>query len=67
MLRHLVTEDVLVEEVKKSDLYGSVSSVLKASVVDNSALLILTYFMFHHCVERGISLLLLLTGIDLSN
>nr|GMC81358.1 ATP-dependent DNA helicase Q-like 4A isoform X1 [Ipomoea batatas] len=29
VLRHLVTEDVLVEEVKKSDMYGSVSSVLK--------------------------------------
>ncbi|KAJ3675195.1 hypothetical protein LUZ60_004237 [Juncus effusus] len=29
VLRHLVTEDILVEEVKKSDLYGSVSSVLK--------------------------------------
>ncbi|KAK4740981.1 hypothetical protein SAY87_024569 [Trapa incisa] len=31
VLRHLVTEDVLVEEVKKSDLYGSVSSVLKVN------------------------------------
>lgn len=29
ILRHLVTEDFLVEEVKKSDIYGSVSSVLK--------------------------------------
>lgn len=29
VLRHLVTEDILVEDVKKSDLYGSVSSVLK--------------------------------------
>lgn len=31
VLRHLVTEDILVEDVKKSDTYGSVSSVLKAS------------------------------------
>ncbi|XP_026388401.1 ATP-dependent DNA helicase Q-like 4A isoform X1 [Papaver somniferum] len=31
ILRHLVTEDVLVEEVKKSDIYGSVSSVLKVN------------------------------------
>ncbi|KAF9602134.1 hypothetical protein IFM89_025179 [Coptis chinensis] len=31
ILRHLVIEDVLVEEVKKSDLYGSVSSVLKVN------------------------------------
>nr|GLL23897.1 ATP-dependent DNA helicase Q-like 4A isoform X1 [Ipomoea trifida] len=31
VLRHLVTEDVLVEEVKKSDMYGSVSSVLKVN------------------------------------
>ncbi|KAJ0976927.1 hypothetical protein J5N97_012401 [Dioscorea zingiberensis] len=29
VIRHLVLEDILVEEVKKSDLYGSVSSVLK--------------------------------------
>ncbi|PIA40921.1 hypothetical protein AQUCO_02300004v1 [Aquilegia coerulea] len=31
ILRHLVIEDVLAEEVKKSDLYGSVSSVLKVN------------------------------------
>ncbi|KAK4758393.1 hypothetical protein SAY87_019694 [Trapa incisa] len=31
VLRHLVTEDVLVEEVKKSDLYGTVISVLKVN------------------------------------
>ncbi|XP_062077326.1 ATP-dependent DNA helicase Q-like 4A isoform X2 [Humulus lupulus] len=31
ILRHLVTEDILVEEVKKSDVYGSVSSVLKVN------------------------------------
>lgn len=31
VLRHLVTEDILVEDVKKSDLYGSVSSVLKVN------------------------------------
>ena len=30
VLRHLVVENILYEEVKKSDLYGSVSSVLKA-------------------------------------
>ena len=29
VLRHLVTEDYLVEDVKKSDFYGSISSVLK--------------------------------------
>ncbi|KAL9250392.1 ATP-dependent DNA helicase Q-like 4A-like protein [Drosera capensis] len=28
ILRHLVTEDILVEDVRKSDIYGSVSSVL---------------------------------------
>ncbi|XVF67681.1 hypothetical protein PTKIN_Ptkin10aG0141100 [Pterospermum kingtungense] len=31
VLRHLVIEEFLVEEVKKSDLYGSVSSVLKVN------------------------------------
>ncbi|XP_068329052.1 ATP-dependent DNA helicase Q-like 4A isoform X1 [Pyrus communis] len=31
VLRHLVTEDLLVEEVKKSDVYGSISSILKAN------------------------------------
>ncbi|CAN0880742.1 ATP-dependent DNA helicase Q-like 4A [Linum grandiflorum] len=31
ILRHLVIEDYLVEEVKKSDVYGSVSSVLKVN------------------------------------
>ncbi|KAK4339909.1 hypothetical protein RND71_041371 [Anisodus tanguticus] len=31
VLRHLVTEDILVEDVKKSDIYGSVSSVLKVN------------------------------------
>ncbi|OWM84899.1 ATP-dependent DNA helicase Q-like 4A isoform X2 [Punica granatum] len=31
VLHHLVTEDMLVEEVKKSDFYGSVSSVLKVN------------------------------------
>ncbi|OMP01611.1 hypothetical protein COLO4_11771 [Corchorus olitorius] len=31
VLRHLVTEEFLVEEVKKSDIYGSVSSVLKVN------------------------------------
>ncbi|ONK58030.1 uncharacterized protein A4U43_C09F7220 [Asparagus officinalis] len=29
IMRHLVVEDILVEDVKKSDLYGSVSSILK--------------------------------------
>lgn len=33
ILRHLVIEDVLLEEVKKSDVYGSVSSVLKVYYV----------------------------------
>lgn len=32
ILRHLVTEDFLVEDVKKNDIYGSVSSVLKVNV-----------------------------------
>ncbi|GAV61187.1 DEAD domain-containing protein/Helicase_C domain-containing protein/HRDC domain-containing protein/RQC domain-containing protein [Cephalotus follicularis] len=31
VLRHLVTEDFLVEDVKKSEIYGSVSSVLKVN------------------------------------
>ncbi|KAJ4756645.1 ATP-dependent DNA helicase RecQ [Rhynchospora pubera] len=31
VLRHLVIEDILVEEVKKSDIYGTVSSILKVS------------------------------------
>ncbi|KAG9444163.1 hypothetical protein H6P81_015503 [Aristolochia fimbriata] len=31
ILHHLVVEDILVEEVKKSDIYGSVSSVLKVN------------------------------------
>lgn len=29
VLRHLVMEDILMEDVKKSDVYGSISSVLK--------------------------------------
>ncbi|XBI92361.1 hypothetical protein VPH35_029441 [Triticum aestivum] len=33
VLRHLVTEGILTEDVKKSDTYGSVSSVLKANQV----------------------------------
>jgi bloom syndrome protein len=32
ILRHLVTEDFLLEDVKKSDFYGSISSVLKVIV-----------------------------------
>ncbi|KAI3755203.1 hypothetical protein L1987_54999 [Smallanthus sonchifolius] len=31
VLRHLVVEEILVEDVKKSDLYGSTSSVLKVN------------------------------------
>ncbi|CAA0841508.1 ATP-dependent DNA helicase Q-like 4A [Striga hermonthica] len=31
VLRHLVTEDILIEDVKKSDMFGSVSSVLKVN------------------------------------
>ncbi|KAK7328296.1 hypothetical protein VNO77_22399 [Canavalia gladiata] len=31
VLHHLVVEDFLVEEVKKSDIYGSVSSILKVN------------------------------------
>ncbi|CAH9116719.1 unnamed protein product [Cuscuta epithymum] len=31
VLRHLVTEDILTEDVKKSDTYGSVSSILKVN------------------------------------
>ncbi|KAL1309622.1 ATP-dependent DNA helicase Q-like 4A [Arachis ipaensis] len=31
VLHHLVVEDFLVEEVKKSDFYGSVSSILKVN------------------------------------
>ncbi|XP_021901514.1 ATP-dependent DNA helicase Q-like 4A isoform X2 [Carica papaya] len=31
VLRHLVTNDILVEDVKKSDIYGSLSSVLKVN------------------------------------
>ncbi|KAL0384588.1 UNVERIFIED_CONTAM: ATP-dependent DNA helicase Q-like 4A [Sesamum radiatum] len=31
VLRHLVIEDILVEDVKKSDIYGSVSSVVKVN------------------------------------
>ncbi|XP_038989126.1 ATP-dependent DNA helicase Q-like 4A [Phoenix dactylifera] len=31
VMRHLVIEDILVEDVRKSDIYGSVSSVLKVN------------------------------------
>ncbi|ESW20522.1 hypothetical protein PHAVU_006G216200 [Phaseolus vulgaris] len=31
ILHHLVVEDILVEEVKKSDFYGSISSILKVN------------------------------------
>ncbi|KAK4476848.1 hypothetical protein RD792_016010, partial [Penstemon davidsonii] len=41
VLRHLVMEDILVEDVKKSDIYGSLSSVVKVgqSFFLNSSLL----------------------------
>ncbi|KAM7250527.1 hypothetical protein ACFE04_022410 [Oxalis oulophora] len=39
VLRYLVTEDYLLEEVKKSDVYGSVSSVLKVNQSKASHLL----------------------------
>lgn len=32
VLRHLVIEDFLMEDVKKSDIYGSVSSILKVTI-----------------------------------
>ncbi|XP_020110076.1 ATP-dependent DNA helicase Q-like 4A isoform X2 [Ananas comosus] len=31
IIRHLVIDDILVEDIKKSDIYGSVSSVLKVN------------------------------------
>lgn len=36
VLRHLVTEDLLAEEVKKSDIYGSVSSILKVLLIPSN-------------------------------
>ena len=33
-MRHLVTEEILIEDVKKSDMYGSISSVLKVKILD---------------------------------
>lgn len=34
-MRHLVTEEILIEDVRKSDnMYGSVSSVLKVKILD---------------------------------
>lgn len=36
VLRHLVTEDLLSEEVKKSDVYGSVSSILKVLLIPSN-------------------------------
>ncbi|XP_071736867.1 ATP-dependent DNA helicase Q-like 4A [Rutidosis leptorrhynchoides] len=39
VLRHLVVEEILVEDVKKSDVYGSVSSVLKVNETKASNLL----------------------------
>lgn len=32
VIRHLVVEDILVEDVRKSDIYGSISSVLKVYI-----------------------------------
>lgn len=32
IIHHLVVEEYLLEDVKKSDIYGSVSSVLKVSL-----------------------------------
>jgi len=43
VLRHLVTEDFLVEDVKKSDTYGSVSSVLKARCNNFTNLVIMIF------------------------
>lgn len=35
IMRHLVTEEILIEDVRKSDnMYGSVSSVLKVKILD---------------------------------
>ncbi|KAF3337717.1 ATP-dependent DNA helicase Q-like 4A [Carex littledalei] len=36
VLRHLVIEDILVEEVKKNDVYGAISSVLKVNKTKGS-------------------------------
>lgn len=52
ILHHLVVEDFLWEEVKKSDFYGSVSSILKVSATQKlyTAILILsTGLIFVHC------------------
>ncbi|AQK68333.1 ATP-dependent DNA helicase Q-like 4A [Zea mays] len=39
IMRHLVTEEILNEDVKKSDMYGSISSVLKVNHLKASGLL----------------------------
>nr|APZ84616.1 RecQ-like helicase 4 [Zea mays subsp. parviglumis] len=39
IMRHLVTEEILNEDVKKSDMYGSISSVLKVNHLKASDLL----------------------------
>lgn len=36
VIRHLVVEDILVEDVRKSDIYGSISSVLKVYISEIS-------------------------------
>lgn len=66
MLRHLVTEDFLFEDVKKSDAYGSVSSVVKVRLNFNTSVIMLlectyNFVWFQKCVGKlGLSSLDLL-------
>lgn len=53
VLHHIVVDDFLMEEVKKSDFYGSVSSILKVSVTQKLHTAILSIVLtFAHCASN---------------
>lgn len=55
VLRHLVIEDFLVEDVKKSDIYGSVSSILKVTISFFTLSFFISGFYMHSefCLKRS--------------
>lgn len=45
ILHHLVVEDFLVEDVKKSDVYGSISSIIKVKHVVALVIIVIKPFV----------------------
>ncbi|KAF3789205.1 ATP-dependent DNA helicase Q-like 4A, partial [Nymphaea thermarum] len=54
IVRHLVIEDFLIEDVKKSDIYGSVLSVLKVEEMLSMFLLLLEFIYAKSCFHLSI-------------